>query len=55
MAFKRSRRRRDPFSILLAVLAIAMAVTLAYQVSLYHGEQEQPVARQAPLPAGGDG
>lgn len=51
MAYKRGRQRPDPFALLLLVLALGMSLTLAYQVSLYHGKQAQPVARQAPPPA----
>ncbi|MBN2885182.1 MAG: hypothetical protein JXM75_00545 [Chromatiaceae bacterium] len=47
---KSRRRKPDLFSILLIVVALGMSVTLAYQVSLYHGFGDLPLARQAPPP-----
>ncbi|MFE8034680.1 hypothetical protein [Thiohalocapsa marina] len=45
--FKHSRRRRvDPFAVLVAVVALGMTLTLAYQILLYHGEPAPPVAKE---------
>jgi hypothetical protein len=48
MIYKRGRRRYDPFSLLLTALAIGMTLTIAYQVSLYYGGPQEPVAKQTP-------
>jgi hypothetical protein len=48
MHHKRSRRRPDLFSVLLAVALIGLTLTLGYQINLYYGGQEPPMATQAP-------
>ncbi|NKN32784.1 hypothetical protein HF203_06070 [Marichromatium bheemlicum] len=50
MSLKPKRRRRKPdlFSILLVTVTVGMSVTLAYQVNLYHGSGELPLAKQTP-------
>lgn len=45
---KRRRRKPDLFSILLIAVTLGMSVTLAYQISLYHGLGDIPLARQTP-------
>jgi hypothetical protein len=49
---KRSRRKPDPFFLLLIFVAVGMFVTLSYQVSIYSGAGENPIATQALRPAG---
>jgi len=51
----RSRRRPDLFSVLLAVVAIGLSLTVGYQINLYYGDQDPPVAKQAPVIPGIDG
>jgi len=41
------RRRVDPFSALLVAVIVGMALTLGYQLSLYHGRQAAPVAERS--------
>jgi hypothetical protein len=48
MSRKPGRRRFDLFSVLLAVLAIGMSLTLAYQIGLYYGGDAPPMAKQSP-------
>ncbi|MCG6863611.1 MAG: hypothetical protein LJE70_20495 [Chromatiaceae bacterium] len=48
MIFKRCRRRPDLFSVLLILLALGMSVTLAYQINVYYGADQLPIAKQAP-------
>ena len=45
---KRYRRKPDLFSMLLLVVTLGVSVTVAYQVSLYHGASKPPIARQTP-------
>lgn len=45
---KRSRRRPDLFSVLVLVVAIGLSLTVGYQVNLYYGDQQPPVAKQSP-------
>lgn len=45
--FKR-RRKLDLFSLALVVAVLGTALTLLYQVHLYYGAREVPIARQAP-------
>lgn len=46
---RRSRRKRDPFAVLLLFVAIGMCVTIGYQFALYSGAVGQPIAtRSAP-------
>jgi hypothetical protein len=54
MTHKRPRRKPDLFSVLLIVVALGMTVTLAYQIQLYYGAAEVPIAKQTPS-AGGIG
>lgn len=49
---RRNRRKPDLFSILLVAVTLGMSVTLAYQVNLYHGSGQLPLAKQAPPPSG---
>lgn len=49
---KRYRRKTDPFSLLLLVVTLGMCVTLTYQVVVYYGVSEIPIARQTPSPTG---
>jgi len=55
MYYKRSRRRPDLFSILLAVVVNGLSLTIGYQINLYHGDQDPPVAKQAPAAPAVDG
>lgn len=46
---KRSRRKRDPFAVLLLFVVLGMCVTIGYQFALYSGAVGQPIAtRSAP-------
>jgi len=55
MHSKRSRRRPDLFSILVAVVVIGLTLTVGYQINLYYGDQEPPMAEQAPAAGPVDG
>ena len=44
------RRKTEPFSLLLVVVALGMCVTLTYQVVVYYGVSKIPIARQTPPP-----
>jgi len=46
MSLKHCRRKPDLFSILLIVVSLGMSVTLAYQVNVYYGAQDVPIAKQ---------
>lgn len=48
---KRSRRKPDPFLVLVVMVALGVCVTIGYQVVLYSGASEIPIATQAPAPA----
>jgi hypothetical protein len=50
MLRQRGSRRFDLFSLVLALLAIGLSVTLAYQITVYYGDGPLPIARQAPPP-----
>ena len=45
---KRCRRKTDLFSVLLLLVALGMSATLAYQISVYYGSDQAPIAKQAP-------
>jgi hypothetical protein len=46
MSPKRCRRKPDLFSVLVLMVVIGMAVTLAYQVNVYYGADEVPLAER---------
>ena len=46
MSLKRCGRKPDLFSILLIVVSLGMSVTLAYQVNVYYGADDIPIAKQ---------
>lgn len=48
MISKRCRRKRDPFTLVLILVALGMSVTLAYQLNVYHGADRIPMAEQVP-------
>jgi len=48
MISKRCRRKPDLFSVLLLLVALGMSVTLAYQINVYYGAEQVPIAKQAP-------
>jgi hypothetical protein len=48
MSPKRCRRRPDLFSVLVLLVVIGMVVTLAYQVNVYYGAEELPLAERQP-------
>jgi len=52
MVYNRCRRKLDPFSLLLIVVALGMSATLAYQINVYSGVDDVPIAKQAPSPGG---
>ncbi len=52
MIYNRSRRKPDPFSLLLIVVALGMSATLAYQINVYYGVDAVPIAKQTPSPGG---
>lgn len=41
----RHRRQRDPFRLLLILVAVGVVVTLAYQVHLHHGALDASFAK----------
>lgn len=45
---KHRRRKPDLFSVLLIVVALGMSATLAYQVNVYYGGDQVPIAKQTP-------
>jgi len=49
MTPKRCRRKPDLFSVLLIVVALGMSATLAYQVNVFYGGDQIPIAKQAPI------
>jgi hypothetical protein len=52
MTPKRCRRKPDLFSVLLIVVALGMSATLAYQVNVFYGGDQIPIAKQAPISGG---
>jgi hypothetical protein len=48
MSPKRCRRKPDLFSVLVLVVALGMTFTLAYQVNVYYGADQVPIAKQTP-------
>ena len=52
MNAKRCRRKADLFSVLLLVVALGMSVTLAYQINVYYGGDQVPIAKQLPSVGG---
>jgi len=42
------RRRPDLFSVLLILVALGMSVTLTYQLSVYYGVGQIPIAKRTP-------
>jgi len=48
MTYKRNRRKPDLFVLLLVVVVVGMAATLAYQINIYYGADAVPIAKQAP-------
>jgi hypothetical protein len=52
MNAKRCRRKPDLFSVLLLVVALGMSVTLAYQINVYYGGDQVPIAKQLPSVGG---
>ncbi|MBV5311199.1 MAG: hypothetical protein JZU59_17615 [Chromatium okenii] len=49
------RRKPDPFLILLLFVSIGMCVTLTYQVILYSGANDNPIATTQTPPTAGVG
>ena len=47
MTLKRCHRKPDLFSVLLIVVSLGMSVTLAYQINVYYGAQDIPIAKQS--------
>jgi len=45
---KRKRRRPDLFSVFLILVTVGMSVTLAYQISVYYGVDQIPIAKRTP-------
>ncbi len=45
---ERKRRKPDLFSVLLILVMVGMSVTLAYQISVYYGVDQIPIAKRAP-------
>ena len=45
---KYCRRKPDLFSVLLIVVALGMSVTLAFQINVYYGADQVPLAKRAP-------
>lgn len=54
MSYKR-RHKLDLFSVLLIVVAMGLSLTLAYQVHLFYGNGELPVASELGIRARADG
>ena len=52
MNSKHCRRKPDLFSVLLIVVTLGMSVTLAYQINVYYGANQVPIAKQASTPGG---
>lgn len=48
MNSKRCRRKPDLFSVLLILVALGMSATLAYQVNVFYGADQVPIAKRTP-------
>jgi hypothetical protein len=48
MNSKRCRRKPDLFSLVILVVALGMTITVAYQVNVYYGGDQVPIAKQSP-------
>jgi hypothetical protein len=48
MISKRCRRKPDLFSALILVVALGMSATLAYQINVYYGGDQVPIAKRTP-------
>lgn len=48
---KRCRRKPDLFSVLVLLVALGMTATLAYQVNVYYGADQVPIADRTPTAA----
>jgi hypothetical protein len=55
MNSKRCRRKPDLFSVLILVVALGVSVTVAYQVNVFYGGQQVPIAKQTPTIGAVDG
>jgi hypothetical protein len=49
MSSKRCRRKPDLFSVVVMLVALGMTMTLAYQINVYYGGDEVPIAERAPV------
>lgn len=45
---KRCRRKPDLFFLLLILVALGMSGTLAYQINVYYGADQVPIAKRTP-------
>lgn len=54
MSYKR-RQKIDLFSLLLVVVATGLSLTVAYQIHLFYGNGELPVAGELSVRAAADG
>lgn len=54
MSYKR-RQKFDLFSLLLIAVAMGLSLTIAYQVHLFYGNSQVPVAGESAAPAAADG
>jgi len=48
MVQERKKGRLDLFSVLLILVTLGMSVTLAYQISVYYGVDQIPIAKRTP-------
>jgi hypothetical protein len=48
MSLNHRRPKRDPFFLLIMVVAIGMAITLFYQIQIFYGDDPSPLAVQRP-------
>lgn len=55
MTHKRRRPKPDLFSLLLIIVTLGMSVTLTYQINVYYGGAQVPIARQGPGSGGAGG
>lgn len=53
MTYKRSRRKPDLFSLVLIVVVLGVSITVAYQINVYYGGDDVPIAKQEPSARGG--